>query len=116
MGKQTIVILLLIVAAFLGGFYFSKNDGGKTSTSVATPTVAQQAVAKSDVTIDQVKALFNDKNLVFGDKNSKLLIVEFSDPSCPYCQAAAGKNSALNKQMGDKFILKADGGTYGHQR
>lgn len=112
MGKQTIVILLLVVAAFLGGFYFSKNDGGKTSTPVATPTVAQQAVATSDVTIDQVKALFNDKNLVFGDKNSKLLIVEFSDPSCPYCQAAAGKNSALNKQMGDKFILKADGGTY----
>ncbi|MFA6007574.1 MAG: thioredoxin domain-containing protein, partial [Candidatus Shapirobacteria bacterium] len=64
------------------------------------------------VTIDQVKALFNSNNMVFGDKNSKLLIVEFSDPSCPYCSIATGLNAALNKQAGSQFLLKADGGTY----
>lgn len=111
MSKETITVLLLVVAAFFGGYYFSKNNGTTLgSTTEAIPTVVQQETGS--VTIDQVKALFNDKNLVFGNKNSKLLIVEFSDPSCPYCHAAAGKNPALNKQMGEQFILKADGGTY----
>jgi protein-disulfide isomerase len=46
------------------------------------------------VTMDQVKGLFADENnLVFGDPNSKVLFVEFSDPSCPYCHIAAGTNS-----------------------
>lgn len=112
MSKETIVVLALVVAAFFGGYYFSKNDGIKNNTTTATPTATEQTVATSNVTIDQVKALFNEKNMVFGDKNSKLLIVEFSDPSCPYCHVAAGKNPALNKQIGNQFILKADGGTY----
>ncbi|KKQ50240.1 MAG: DSBA oxidoreductase [Candidatus Shapirobacteria bacterium GW2011_GWE1_38_10] len=110
MSKETIIVLLLVVAAFFGGYYFSKSEGAKGTPTVATPTGAQQAV--TEVTIDQVKALFNDKNIVFGDKNSKLLIAEFSDPSCPFCHVAAGTNSELNKEMGSQFILKADGGTY----
>jgi protein-disulfide isomerase len=64
------------------------------------------------VTLDQVKALFTSKNLVFGNKNSKVLFVEFSDPSCPYCQIAAGKNPSLNKQAGNQFLMVQDGGTY----
>jgi protein-disulfide isomerase len=59
-----------------------------------------------------VKALFTDKNLAFGDKNSKVLFVEFSDPSCPYCGIAAGKNPNLNKQAGAQFLMAKDGGTY----
>jgi len=112
MSKETIIVLLLVIAAFFGGYYFSKSDGVESNTATATPTVAQQVAAPSNLTIDQVKALFNDKNIVFGDKNSKLLIVEFSDPSCPYCHVAAGRNSSLNKKMGEQFILKADGGAY----
>lgn len=113
MSKETIVVLLLVVAAFFGGFYFSKNIGTNSNSAGATPTVAvQQQQAAATINIDQVKALFNENNLVFGNKNSKLLIVEFSDPSCPYCHVAGGKNSALNKQMGAQFLLKADGGTY----
>ena len=112
MSKETIVVLLLVVAAFFGGYYFSKNDGTKSVSETATPTVTQQAAAKT-VSIDQVKALFdNSKNIIFGDKNSKLLLVEFSDPSCPYCSIASGLNAPLNKQAGAQFLLKADGGTY----
>jgi protein-disulfide isomerase len=110
MSKETIVVLLLVVAAFFGGYYFSKSEGAKSTPTVTTPVAVQEATAS--VSLDQVKALFNDKNIVFGDKNSKLLIVEFSDPSCPFCHVAAGRNSELNKEMGNQFILKADGGTY----
>ena len=35
-----------------------------------------------------------------------------ADPSCPYCHVAAGKNGELNKQVGDRFTLIADGGSY----
>lgn len=112
MSKETITVLVLVVAAFFGGYYFAKSNGS-TSSATATPTAAvQQQAAAASVTMEQVKSLFNKDNLVFGNKDSKLLFVEFSDPSCPYCHAAGGKNSALNKQMGTQFLLKADGGTY----
>ncbi len=79
-----------------------------------TPTTAQQPPTpnKVAVTLDQVKALFTDKNLSFGNKNSKVLFVEFSDPSCPYCHVAAGKNPELNKQIGSQFTMAVDGGSY----
>ena len=111
MSKETITVLILVAAAFFGGYYFAKSNGS-AGTKTATPTAAVQQQAAANVDINQVKALFNDKNIVFGNKNSKLLIVEFSDPSCPYCSIATGLNAALNKQAGTQFLLKADGGTY----
>lgn len=80
-------------------------------TAQAGDQTAQPEAAKP-VTIDQVKALFTDKNLAFGKKDSKVLFVEFSDPSCPYCHIAGGKNPSLNKQAGSQFIMAKDGGTY----
>ena len=49
---------------------------------------------------------------MFGKKDSKILFVEFSDPSCPFCHVAAGKNPELNKQAGAQFTMEKDGGTY----
>lgn len=112
------------VAILLGSFVISVAilmhggviKAGKATTqpaAVLQPT--QQPAAQPQapkITLDIIKALFNDKNLVFGDKNSKNLLVEIADPSCPYCHAAAGYNSELNKQLGPQFTLVADGGTY----
>ncbi len=90
--------------------------GGYSTKQAAIPTVTDTTQPKKDgevtVTQDQVKALFNDKNLAFGNKDSKILFVEFSDPSCPYCNIAAGKNPNLNKQAGAQFTMAKDGGTY----
>lgn len=111
MSKETITVLALVIAAFFGGYYFSKStNSGTVNTAKITPSVVQEAAVT--VSIDQVKALFNSDNMVFGNKDSKLLFVEFSDPSCPYCSIASGKNSELNKQVGNQFLLKADGGSY----
>lgn len=112
MNKETIIVLALVTAAFFGGFYFSKSNATSSTTTATPTTVQEQATANTNVSIDQVKALFNDKNIVLGNKDSKLLIAEFSDPSCPFCHVASGKNPALNKQMGQQFLLKADGGSY----
>jgi protein-disulfide isomerase len=68
-----------------------------------------------------VKALFADGNIKFGDSNSKLLFVEFSDPSCPFCHVAAGKHPELNKTFAtdpsyggrySSLLMVQDGGTY----
>ena len=111
MNKETIIVMVLVVAAFFGGVYFSKGSVMGES-DVAVPTGSETQAVASEVSIDKVKALFNDKNIVLGDKNSKLLIVEFSDPSCPFCSIASGKNPELNKQVGNQFLMKDQGGTY----
>lgn len=115
------------VAILLGSFVISVailmsggviKVGGGTATQVTEPSAqasaqpeAQQPQAPT-VSIDTIKALFNDKNLSFGDKESGNLLVEVADPSCPYCHLAAGHNPTLNKASGPQFTLVSDGGTY----
>lgn len=62
------------------------------------------------VTLDTIKNLFSDKNIHFGDKNSKNLIVEIADPSCPWCHVAGGHNPEISVQFGKK--LSTDDGDY----
>lgn len=107
---------------FLTGYFYGQvqvyESASLGTTTPSKKTTTETAAAQPDTTapsvsLDKVKALFTDKkNLIFGNPNSKLLFVEFADPSCPYCHIAAGKNGELNKQVGDRFKLKADGGTY----
>ena len=113
---QYVMIALLIAGAYFLGVYRTQVEylsKGAAAGAAQQTQAAQQPTAPTTVDINKVKALFADSsNLVFGDKNSKLLFVEFSDPSCPYCHVAGGLDGALNKQMGSQFTLTADGGTY----
>ena len=62
-------------------------------------TTTQQAQATNvPVKLDQIKELFSKDLIKFGDANAKVLFVEVSDPSCPYCHIAAGTNKELIKQ------------------
>jgi len=114
------LITVSVVMAFVIGILWEKvnsleKGGGKTTT--ATPTTAAQAQqgqqqAKPNVTVDQIKKLFGMDLVKFGDDKRKVLFVDISDPSCPYCHVASGKNPELNAQIGDRFKLVADGGAY----
>lgn len=113
-----VLVVLLVAASFLVGRLSAQVEylkgGGVTAAAPQQQAAAapQQRQAPS-VTADQVRELVdNKKNIAFGDKNKKLIFVEFSDPSCPYCHIAGGKNPELNKQVGSQFTLVADGGTY----
>jgi len=111
-------VLILALTFSTGMFYAkSKSTGGSAGvTTQAAPTASpqqqQQQPQAVNVSMDQIRGLFGNGNITFGDKNSKLVLVEFSDPSCPYCSAAGGLNPTLNKQMGTQFVLTSDGGSY----
>lgn len=111
---QIVIVLALIVAAyFIGNLtakvqYYQKG-GAPTAATGTTPVPSTAPTA----TLAQIKDLFKKDLIKFGDPNSKLLLVEVADPSCPYCQIAGGKDGALNKLVNSpQFVLTEDGGTY----
>jgi protein-disulfide isomerase len=72
----------------------------------------QQQAPQKEVTLDTIKKLFGKDFIHFGDAKKKLLIVEVSDPSCPFCHIAGGENPELASQSGDRFKYQSDGGSY----
>ncbi|MBP7822445.1 MAG: DsbA family protein [Candidatus Moranbacteria bacterium] len=107
-GAILLASVIVSVSVVFGGNFLKKSDADVKTAETADP----KKPAEVTVTQDQVKGLFTEKNLMFGDKNSDVLFVEFSDPSCPYCSIAAGKNPNLNKQAGPQFLMAKDGGSY----
>jgi protein-disulfide isomerase len=111
--------ILLVIAAYILGSLITENRylkaGGtpSTGTTQQPSAAAPQQPAQPNVTLDQIKKLFTEgNNIKFGDEKRKLLFVEISDPSCPFCHIAAGLNGELNKQVGERFTLVKDGGSY----
>lgn len=111
---QYLLVILLVVGAYFLGVYKTKTEYlEKGVTAAAAPGAQQAAPAPKPIDMAKVDALFADNsNLVFGNKDSKLKFVEFSDTSCPFCHVAAGLNPTLSTQMNPRFTPVADGGTY----
>ncbi|RJQ38164.1 DsbA family protein [Candidatus Microgenomates bacterium] len=115
---STILVILLIIASFLLGSlwteiqYLQKKNTAPTVAQVAGTAQEPTQFPQPKISLDTIKGLFEKDLIKFGDGNKKLLFVEIADPSCPYCQAAAGKNPQLNEQMGENFKLVSDGGFY----
>lgn len=65
----------------------------------------------STVTMDQIRQAFNSATVKFGSADAKLVFIEVSDPSCPYCHFAAGKNPELSAQV-SQFVTVENGGSY----
>jgi protein-disulfide isomerase len=109
-----VLVLALIVAAYFIGNLTAKvqnlQKGSAPTAAAGTPPAPQAAPI---VTIAQIKDIFKKDVIKFGNANSKLLLVEIADPSCPFCHIAAGKDGALNKLVNPpQFVLTEDGGTY----
>lgn len=118
-SANTILVFLLVIAAFLIGSLWTRiqylDKGGSTANAPTgtnavsgAPTVAQPP----PLSLDKVKSLFTTGFIHFGDAKSKILFVEITDPSCPYCHIAAGNNPELSKQVNTRFQYVSDGGTY----
>jgi protein-disulfide isomerase len=114
--ERLVPALLVIVVglAFMVGTLWQKVENLGKGGLAATDTTQQQAAAPAPVKVDisQIKDLFGKNLVTFGNADSKLIFVEASDPSCPYCHVAGGLNGSLNKQVGSQFTLVKDGGSY----
>lgn len=108
-GPSNLLIILLIVVSFFAGYLFFKLKSLE-QTKTATTQPAQPAAV--NVTKDQLKKLFTNDYIHFGNANSKLLFVEITDPSCPFCHIAGGDDPELSAQSGARFKYVSDGGTY----
>jgi len=106
------LVVIIILLAFAVGALWQKVANLEKGGTAKTATTDTGTQAQPTIDISQIKGLFGKDLIKFGDEKRKLLIVEVSDPSCPYCHVAGGKDGELNKQIGDRFTLVADGGTY----
>ena len=88
----------IVVAGLLigGGIVLSKMTPVSPS-SQQDPQADAQAT-----TIDKktVASFISDDRIVLGNKKAKNVIIEVSDPSCPFCHFAAGFNPELVEQTG----------------
>lgn len=111
LNQNTILVVALIIMAFFAGYLFNKNKAleEKAKTAV-TPEVQEQKAAP--ISAEKVNKLFEKGFITLGDKNAKIKFVEVSDPSCPYCHVAAGKNPELAGSVGPQFKYESEGGTY----
>jgi len=112
---ERLVPALLVVTvglSFMVGTLWQKVENLSKAGTTGTGTTQQEAAAQPKVDLAQIKGLFDKDLIKFGNADSKVLFVEASDPSCPYCHVAGGLNGSLNKQVGAQFTLVKDGGTY----
>ncbi len=111
LNQNTILVVALVVMAFFAGYLLNKNRAlEEKAKTAAAPDVAQQQAAP--ISQEKVNKLFEKGFITFGDKKAKVKFVEVSDPSCPYCHVAAGKNAELAASVGTQFKYESDGGTY----
>ena len=110
-----ILIALLMAVSFFSGYLLMKTTSLQKSLVEAKAQQgqaagAQQQAPATTVSLDKVKPLFGDGFIHFGDSKNKVLIVEITDPSCPFCHIAGGHNPELSKQANFQYV--SDGGTY----
>ncbi|MCX6705085.1 MAG: thioredoxin domain-containing protein [Candidatus Woesebacteria bacterium] len=109
-----VLVILAIGLAFFSGTLFQRVKNFEKGGAAVGTTTPQQAAAPAQptVSLDTIKGLFDKDLIKIGDKDRKVIFVEISDPSCPYCQVASGLNPTLNTQVGAQFKLVKDGGAY----
>lgn len=109
--KQNNVPLYVFMGALilLVGFMFYKMMS--LEKQLKTAVAGNQPPEPIKLTKDMIKPLFKSGFLRFGDDKRKVLFVEASDPSCPYCHIAGGRNPEIGKDD-PRFLYVSEGGEY----
>lgn len=107
--------ILLLGMTFASGYFLGKSRQQVLVGPEVQPQAQQQPQqqkTKEEVTLETIKGLFAKDLVKFGKGDKKLIMVEVSDPSCPFCHVAGGKNISIGSKMGQQFILTSEGGSY----
>lgn len=110
-GIASPAIVLGVLFAILTVYLVYKVQTIETRVKQVEDVISGASAQKEEKPIDikNVKALFKKGNMTFGNSNAKALVVEFSDPSCPFCHAAA---YGADEIFQGKFTTVANGGQY----
>jgi protein-disulfide isomerase len=109
-----VLLVITIGLAFMVGVLWQKVSNLEKGGVIATTNTAKTAAAPQPATVDleTIKGVFGKNVIKFGDANRKLLFVEVSDPSCPYCHIAGGDDPEIAEEVGTQFKYKESGGDY----
>ncbi len=101
-----ILVVLLLICSFVIGVLFTKvrylqSDMVNTALTqpVGNPGDAQQPVAQ--VAKGKIKPV-SDEDHIRGNKDAKVVLVEYSDLECPYCKQFHPTMQEILKTYGDK--------------
>ncbi|MBN1263625.1 MAG: thioredoxin domain-containing protein [Candidatus Pacebacteria bacterium] len=105
-----VLIFLLLLAAFWGGSLYTKFRNSETGQNqepavdlaarpTSTPGSSQPEQGEEDSLGVQSRIKIEESAIVKGSAEAGVVIVEFSDPSCPYCAAAAGGNQQVIESL-----------------
>lgn len=104
-----VLAALFFVGGFVGGSLWTENKmlkgGTKAGGTVGQPTAAAPTAPGAEgPTADQMAALtpVNDDDYIRGSQNAKVMLVEFSDFECPFCQRFHPTMQQVMEEYGDQ--------------
>jgi protein-disulfide isomerase len=92
----------------------TSSDTSSTTPNTGSPAYLSTMSPTGTVDLAKVKALFTGTNFIkFGNENSKLLFVDITDPSCPYCHMSNYEFPEIaDYYSGGSIVFASKGGTY----
>lgn len=101
-NNKNILIALLVVAAFLIGSLFTEVRYLKKSAS-QNPQAANTAPAAAEDNITPQP--LNDADHFWGNRNSRLLFIVYSDLECPFCKQFHPTTKQILEEYKDKLAF-----------
>lgn len=100
-----ILLVATVILAFAVGILWQKVsalEGGKVANK-AQPTEAGQPPAEGKLTEDQAKniAPISDEDHIRGNKDAKVILIEYSDLECPFCSGFHVTAKQMQEEYGD---------------
>lgn len=100
-----ILLVATVVLAFAVGILWQKVsdiEGGKVE-GVAQPTDVEQPSPDGKLTEEQAKNIvpLSDEDHIKGNKDAKIILIEYSDFQCPYCSAFHATAQQIKDEYGD---------------
>ncbi len=98
-GKNSslaVPIAIVIAGAIIAGaVYFSNNKGVAENQQANVVNVQDTVIETGDITVSPVSS----KDYIRGNPGAKVVIVEFSDPECPFCKVFHGTMKSLTNKL-----------------
>ncbi len=79
-----VFVIALIIGGFIGYSIAPKGAAGTTGTTQQPPAQGNENPPNQQPSVDMQALVDDDPS--FGDKNAKVVVVEFSDFQCPFCR------------------------------